>query len=77
MLEEKAALLEDAEGSYIARSKCKEVTCGDKEGQWPSKKAKGKQLEKYCSGATVKIGGANYCERCMSTGQDCLVHHSR
>ena len=68
VLEEKTALLEDAEGSQIAGSKCKEVTCGDKEGQRPSKKAKEKQLGKYCSGATVKMGGANTCERCMSTG---------
>ena len=33
-------------------SKCKEFTTGDKEKQWPSKKAKGKQQEKY-HGSTV------------------------
>jgi len=43
VLEKEAALLEGAEGSQIVRSKCKEVTTGDEEGQQPSKKAKGKQ----------------------------------
>jgi len=51
-------------------SKHKEVTTGDKEVQWSFKKARGKQLGKYC-------GGANPYERCVSAGQDCLVHHSR
>ena len=77
MLEEKTTLLEDAEGFQVVRSKHKEITARDKEGQRSSKKAKGKQQEKYHRGATVKMEGANPCERCVSTMQDCLVHHSR
>ena len=56
MLEKEAALLEGAEGSQVTGSKCKEVTTRDKEGQWPSKKAKGKQPGKYCRGAAMKMG---------------------
>jgi len=48
--------LEGTERSQVAGSKCKKVTFGNKEGQWLSKKAREKQLEKYCRGATVKIG---------------------
>ena len=77
MLEEKTTLLEDAEGFQVVRSKHKEITARDKEGQRSSKKAKGKQQEKYHRGATVKMGSANPCERCVSARQDCLVHHSR
>jgi len=77
VLEEEATLLEGAEGSQVTESKRKEVAAGDEEVQRPSKKARGKQLGKYCGGATVKMGGANPCERCVSTGQDCLVHSSR
>ena len=77
MLEEEAALLEGAEGSQVAGSKRKEVAAGDEEVQQPSKKARGKQPEKYHKGAIVKIRGANPCERCVSAGQDCLVHPSR
>jgi len=77
VLEEEAALLEWAEGSQIAGSKCKKVATGDEEMQWPFKKARGKQLGKYHGGAAVKIGGANLCERCVSAEQDCLVHLSR
>jgi len=77
VLEKEAALLEGAEGSQITESKYKEVATGDEEVQWPSKKARGKQLGKYCGGAAVKMGGSNPCERCVSTGQDCLVHLSR
>jgi len=77
MLEEEATLLEGAEGFQVVRSKCKEVTARDKEGQRPSKKARGKQPEKYCRDATVKIGGTNSCERCVSTGQNCLVYYLR
>ena len=77
MLEEEAALLEGAEGSQVVRSKCKEVATGGEEVQRPSKKARGKQLGKYCGGATVKMGGATPCERCVCAGQDCLVHPSR
>ena len=67
VLEEEATLLEGAEGSQVAGSKCKEVAAGDKEGQWPFKKARGKQPEKYCRGTIVKMGGANLCERCVCT----------
>jgi len=77
VLEEEAALLEGAEGSQVAGSKRKEVTAGDKEVQWPSKKARGKQLGKYHGGAAMKMGNANSCERCVSTEQNCLVHPSR
>jgi len=77
VLEEEAALLEGAEGSQVAGSKCKEVTAGGEEEQRPSKKARGKQLGKYCRGAAVKMGGATPCERCVCAGQDCLVHPSR
>ena len=77
MLEEEAALLEGAEGSQVAGSKHKEVAAGDEEEQRPSKKARGKQLGKYCGGAAVKMGGSNLCERYMCAGQDCLVHPSR
>jgi len=77
VLEEEAALLEGAERSQVVGSKRKEVTSGNKEGQQPSKKARGKQLGKYHRGAAVKIGGSNPYERCVCTGQDCLVHPSR
>ena len=77
VLEEEAALLEGAEGSQVAESKCKEVATGDEEEQQPSKKARGKQLGKYHRGAVVKIEGSNLCERCVCTRQDCLVHPSR
>ena len=73
MLEEEVTLLEGAEGSQVAGSKYKEVTTGDEERQQPSKKTRGK----YHRGATVKMGGSNPCERCVCTGQDCLVHLSR
>jgi len=42
VLEEEAALLEEAEGSQATGSKHKEVTTGDKEGQRPSKKSREK-----------------------------------
>ena len=44
VLEEEAALLEGAEEFQVMGFKRKEVTAGDEEGQWPSKKARGKQL---------------------------------
>jgi len=72
VLEEEAILLEGAEGS-----KHKEIATGDEKGQWPSKKAKKRQQGKYRGGATVKMEGANSCERCVSAGQNCLVHHLR
>ena len=77
MLEEEAALLERAEGSQVVESKHKEVATGDEEEQWPSKKARGKQLGKYHRGATVKMRGATPCKRYVCTGQDYLVHPSR
>jgi len=77
VLEEEAALLEGAEGSQATGSKRKEVAVGDEEGQWPSKKARGKQPGKYHRGATVKMGGATPCKRCVCAGQNCLVHPSR
>ena len=73
VLEKEAALLEGAKGSQIAESKCKEIAAGGEEEQRPSKKARGK----YHRGAAVKMGGATPCERCVSAGQDCLVHPSR
>ena len=77
MLEEEATLLEGAEESQVVGSKCKEVATGNEEEQWPSKKARGKQPEKYHGGAAVKMGGSNPCERCVCAGQDCLVYPSR
>jgi len=74
ILEEEATLLEEAEGSQVTGSKRKEVATRDEEGQWPSKKTRGKQLGKYRGGATVKIGGSNHCEKCACTRQDCLMH---
>ena len=77
MLKEEAALLEGAEESQVTEFKYKEVVAGDKEGQWPSKKTREKQLGKYCRDATVKMESANPCERCVSARQDCLVYPSR
>ena len=77
VLEKEAALLEGAEGSQVVGSKHKEIATGDEEGQWPSKKSRGKQQEKYHGNTIVKIGGTVPCERCVCTGQDCLVHPSR
>ena len=77
VLEEETALLEEAEGSQVMGSKHKDVTAGDEERQWPSKKAREKQSGRYHGGAAVKMGSANLCERCVSAGQDCLVHPSR
>ena len=77
MLEEKAALLERAEGFQIVGFKHKEIAAGDEERQWLSKKARGKQPGKYCRDAAVKMGSSNSCERCVCARQDCLVHPSR
>ena len=77
VLEEETALLEGAEESQVTESKCKEIATRDKEGQQLSKKARGKQPEKYCRSAAVKIGSSNPCERCVCAGQNCLVHPSR
>ena len=68
MLEEEAALLERAEGSQVTGSKRKEIAAGDEEVQQPPKKARGKQQEKYCRGAAVKMGSANPCERYCGQG---------
>ena len=70
VLEEEAALLEGTEESQVTESKYKEITTRDEEVQQPSKKARGK----YCGGAAVKMGGSNSCERCVCTGQDCLIY---
>ena len=56
MLEKEATLLERAEGSQVIGSKCKEIAARDEERQQSSKKAKGKQLEKYRRGAIMKMG---------------------
>ena len=50
-------LKEEAEGSQVTGSKCKEVATRDEKGQWPSKKARGKQPGKYCRGAAAKMRG--------------------
>ena len=42
VLEREATLLEEAEESQIARSKCKKIVTRDEEGQWLFKKAKGR-----------------------------------
>jgi len=77
VLEKEATLLEGAERSQVTGSKHKKVIARDEERQQPSKKARGKQLGKYCRGATVKMRGANPCKRCVSARQDCLVYSSR
>jgi len=77
VLEEETVFLEGAEEFQIAGFKCKEITAGDEKRQWSSKNAKGRQQEKYCGSAAVKMGDANPCERYVSAGQNCLVHHSR
>jgi len=43
VLEEEATLLEEAEESQVTGSKHKEITTGDKERQWSSKKSRGMQ----------------------------------
>ena len=55
MLEEETALLKGAEGSQIVGSKYKKIATRDEEGQWPSKKSRGKQQRKYCGGTAVKM----------------------
>jgi len=57
VLEEEAALLEGAEGSQVMGSKCKEVAARDEEGQWPSNKARGKQLGKVLRRCCSEDGG--------------------
>jgi len=70
-------LEEEAERSQVVESKCKKITTGDEEVQQPSKKAREKQLGKYCRGAAVKMEGANFCKRCVYTRQDYLMHPLR
>jgi len=67
VLEEEATLLERAEGFQVMGSKCKKITARNEEVQQLSKKTRGKQSEKYCRGAVVKMGGSNPCERCVCT----------
>jgi len=69
VLEKEAALLEGAKGSQVVESKCKEVTVEDEEGQWPSKKARGKQPGKYCIGTIAKIGGSNPAKGMCAPGR--------
>ena len=56
VLEKEAILLEGAEEFQIVGSKCKDIAARDEEGQWPAKKARGKQLGKYHGSTTVKMG---------------------
>ena len=77
VLVEDAILLEGMEGSQIMGTKYKEINLEDKKEWWPSKKAKKKQSEKYHGNVGVKMGDINHYERCMCTGQDCLVYNSR
>ena len=65
------------EDFQVAGTKYKEITSGDEKRKQLSKKAKKKQLEKYCKDVRVKIGGINLYKRFICTGQDCLVHNSR
>jgi len=63
--------LKSTRSSQIVGTKCKEITTissKDEMEQWPFKKAKGKQLGKYCREATMKIGSVNFCEKYVSTG---------
>ena len=77
MITEDAVLLESTEIFQIMGSRCKEVASRDKEGQWPFKKARGKQPRKYYNSAVVKIKSVNFYERYVSVEQDCLVYHSK
>jgi len=77
VLEKEVALLEGTKRSQVIESKHKEVATGDEEGQRLFKKAKGRQQGKYYRGAAVKIESTNLCKRCVSVGQNCLVHYSR
>jgi len=70
-------LVEDAKRSQTVRSKHREIPPEDNRDCQPSKKAKKKQLARYHEDNRVKMGGANLCENCVHTKQDCLVHNSR
>jgi len=77
MLEEEAALLEGTEGFQVIWPKYKKAPPGDDADCQPSKKAKGKQPVRYWEDIGDQVGGANLCERCVHTRQDCLVHNLR
>ena len=77
MLAKDTTLLESTERSQIMRSKHKEIPPEKDMDYWPSKKAKGKQLVRYCRDIEVKMEGTNYCEKCVHIRQNCLVHNSR
>ena len=53
--------MEEAKGSQVAGSKCKEVAARDEERQRPFKKAR----RKYHGGTVVKMGDSNLCKRCV------------
>jgi len=74
---EDTTFLKGTEESQIIRSKCKEVILGDNREYWTTKKAKEKQLARYCGDIGVKMEDDNPCERCVCAGQDCLVYNSR
>ena len=57
------------------RLKCKKIASRNKEGQWPSKKVRGRQQGKYHGGATVKMGGVNPCKRYISTRQSSFTYN--
>jgi len=79
VIAEDATFLESAEESQVTGSKCKEASPGDDADCQPSKtkKTKGKQPARYQGDMGIKLERANSCERCVRTGQDCLVHNSR
>ena len=77
MLVKDAALLKGTERFQVMGSKCKKVASSGEERQQPSKKARGKQLEKYYRSIAVKIVDANHCERYVYAKQDCLVYYLR
>ena len=71
MLAKVAVLLEDTRGFQVMGIKCKKITTifsEDETRQWPSKKIKGKQPERYCRDTGVKMKGANLCKRYVCTG---------
>jgi len=80
VIAENATLLESTGGFQITGTKHKEINTifsKDKVEQWPFKKNKEKQSRKYYGDTRIKTGGVNPCEKCVHTGQDCLMHNSR
>jgi len=63
VLAKNTALLGVTEDSQTAEFKYREVNSEEKEGQWPSKKAKEKQPEKYHGNARVKMRGVYILDR--------------